>query len=63
MGWMRDPVYSIREAAANNIPKLIEVFGVDWAKQMIIPKVEEMSKNPNYLLRMTTVLALTVIYF
>ncbi|KAI8901382.1 armadillo-type protein [Globomyces pollinis-pini] len=58
MAWLGDIVFSIREAATNNIKKLIEVFGVEWAKKMIVPKITEMSKNSNHLLRMTTVFAL-----
>ncbi|GAA6027468.1 hypothetical protein NBRC10512_004891 [Rhodotorula toruloides] len=57
MGWLGDPVFSIREAATINLRKLTEVFGVDWAKETIIPKVMEMGHNVNYLYRMTTTMA------
>lgn len=60
MSWLGDIVFSIREAATVNLRKLIEVFGIDWAKSTIIPKILEMSKNPNYLFRMTTASALGV---
>jgi len=60
MGWLGDPVFSIREAATINLRKLTEVFGVEWAKETIIPKVMEMGHNVNYLFRMTTVFAITV---
>lgn len=60
MGWLADHVYSIREAATINLQKLTEVFGVEWARQTIIPKVVAMSTHPSYLFRMTTVLAITV---
>jgi serine/threonine-protein phosphatase 2A regulatory subunit A len=60
MSWLGDVVFSIREAATTNLKKLIEVFGVDWAKTSLIPKIVEMSKNPNYLFRMTTVFAIGV---
>lgn len=60
MSWLGDVVFSIRESATNNLKKLIEVFGVDWAKSSLIPKIVEMSKNPNYLFRMTTVFAIGV---
>jgi serine/threonine-protein phosphatase 2A regulatory subunit A len=60
MSWLGDVVYSIREAATTNLRKLIEVFGVDWAKTALIPKIVEMSKNPNYIYRMTTVFAIGV---
>ncbi|KAG0666083.1 hypothetical protein C6P46_005434 [Rhodotorula mucilaginosa] len=59
MGWLGDPVFSIREAATINLRKLTEVFGVEWAKETIIPKVMEMGQNVNYLHRMTTVFAIT----
>lgn len=32
-------VYSIRDAAANNVKRLAEEFGPDWAMQHIIPQV------------------------
>lgn len=32
-------VYSIRDAAANNLKRLAEEFGPDWAMQHIVPQV------------------------
>ena len=32
-------VYSIREAAANNLKRLAEEFGSEWAMQHIVPQV------------------------
>jgi len=61
MSWLGDNVFSIREAATVNLRKLTEVFGVDWAKVMIVPRIVEMASNTNYLHRMTTVLAITTI--
>jgi len=60
MSWLGDTVYSIREAATVNLKKLTDVFGVDWAKVAIVPKVMGMGSHPNYLFRMTTVQAITV---
>lgn len=60
MSWLGDNVYSIREAATVNLKKLTEVFGVEWAKIQIVPKVVGMGQHPNYLLRMTTVQAISV---
>ncbi|RIB23797.1 armadillo-type protein [Gigaspora rosea] len=59
MSWLGDNVYSIREAATINLKKLTEVFGVEWAKTTIIPKILEMGTNQNYLYRMTTIFAIT----
>jgi serine/threonine-protein phosphatase 2A regulatory subunit A len=60
MSWLGDTVFSIREAATVNLKKLTDVFGVEWARQTIIPKVLQMGVHPNYLYRMTTIFAITV---
>lgn len=60
MSWLGDTVYSIREAATVNLKNLTEVFGVEWSKVAIVPKVMGMGQHPNYLYRMTTVQAITV---
>lgn len=60
MSWLGDTVFSIREAATQNLKKLTEVFGVEWARQTIIPKVMAMGNQTNYLYRMTTCTAITV---
>jgi len=36
-----------------SIKKLVETFGIEWAKDVIIPSVLEMAKVANYLKRMT----------
>lgn len=59
MAWLGDTVFSIREAATINLKKLTDVFGVEWAKSAIIPKVLGMGEHPNYLYRMTTIFAIT----
>ncbi|WWC86433.1 uncharacterized protein L201_001310 [Kwoniella dendrophila CBS 6074] len=59
MSWLGDTVFSIREAATINLKKLTDVFGVEWAKTTIIPKVLEMGDHQNYLYRMTTIFAIT----
>ncbi|PWN45150.1 ARM repeat-containing protein [Ceraceosorus guamensis] len=59
MSWLGDTVFSIREAATVNLKKLTDVFGVEWARQTIIPKVLQMGVHPNYLYRMTTIFAIT----
>jgi len=59
MSWLGDNVYSIREAATVNLKRLTEVFGVEWARNAIVPKVLQMGGHPNYLYRMTTIFAIT----
>ncbi len=60
MTWLIDHVYAIREAATNNLKKLVEQFGTDWAQQTIIPKVLAMSRDQNYLHRMTCLFCINV---
>lgn len=60
MSWLRDLVFSIREAATINLMKLTEVFGPEWAISAIVPEVMKMTTDENYLHRMTTIFALTV---
>ena len=45
-------VFAIREAATNNLKKLVEKFGHEWAQNTIIPKVINMARDQNYLIRM-----------
>ncbi|KAJ3786653.1 Ser/Thr protein phosphatase 2A regulatory subunit A [Lentinula aff. detonsa] len=61
MSWLGDTVYSIREAATINLKNLTDVFGVEWSQSAIVPKVMGMGQHPNYLFRMTTVQAITII--
>ena len=46
-------VYSIRDAAANNVKRLEEEFGPEWAMQHIIPQVLAWlptKKQTNYMI-------------
>ncbi len=61
MTWLIDHVYAIREAATNNLKKLVEQFGTDWAQQTIIPKVLAMARDQNYLHRMTCLFCVNVL--
>lgn len=57
-------VYAIREAATNNLKKLVEKFGHEWAQNTIIPKVLNMARDQNYLIRMTCLFCINVsLYF
>ncbi|KAK6127711.1 hypothetical protein DH2020_038551 [Rehmannia glutinosa] len=54
-------VYSIREAAANNVKRLAEEFGPEWAMHHIIPQVLEMINDSHYLYRMTILNAISLL--
>ncbi|KAI9276001.1 armadillo-type protein [Sporodiniella umbellata] len=61
LSWLGDTVFSIRDAATSNLKKLVDVFGCDWAKESILPRIIETAQNENYLYRMTTLFTLTTI--
>jgi len=61
MTWLIDHVFAIREAATNNLKKLVEKFGTEWAQQTVIPKVVAMSRDQNYLHRMTCLFCINVL--
>jgi serine/threonine-protein phosphatase 2A regulatory subunit A len=37
--WLEDQVYSIREAATQNLQQLAQECGSDWAKEHLVPQV------------------------
>jgi len=61
MQWLVDHVFAIREAATTNLKKLVEKFGTDWAQMTVIPKVLSMSRDTNYLHRMTCLFCINVL--
>ncbi|KAF4696506.1 hypothetical protein FOZ60_000194 [Perkinsus olseni] len=56
MRWLCDPVYSVRVAATENLANLSVAMGTSWAIDNIIPHLQELSKNSNYLYRMTALM-------
>ena len=60
MSWLTDHVFAIREAATNNLKKLVEKFGRDWAQNTVLPKVIQLARDQNYLYRMTCLFAINV---
>ena len=62
ISWLGDCVYSVREAAISNLKALAEVFGLEWAKEHIVPQVLNMyDSSANYLLRMTSLHAIGIL--
>lgn len=53
-------MYAIREAATQNLKRLVEKFGTEWAQSTVIPKVLQMSRDQNYLHRMTCLFSINV---
>lgn len=57
----KNTVYAIREAATQNLKRLVEKFGHEWARETVIPKVLQMSRDQNYLHRMTCLFSINVL--
>jgi len=52
ISWLKDEVHSIREAAAENLKNLADVFGSEWTLQKLIPAIIQAPEG-NYLYRLT----------
>jgi len=50
--WLRDTVFAIRQAAIANLKHLTVIYGEPFSK-IVLPKIANLCKNPNYLHRMT----------
>jgi serine/threonine-protein phosphatase 2A regulatory subunit A len=51
VSWLNDCVFSIREASTHNLKNVTAIFGIPWAKQILLPKVADQSRHRNYLYR------------
>jgi serine/threonine-protein phosphatase 2A regulatory subunit A len=59
--WLVDHVFAVREAATNNLKRLVAIFGSTWARASVVPKVLQMSHDQNYLHRMTCLFCINVL--
>lgn len=50
--WLGDEVFSIREAATENLRELTELFGEEWAKEQLFDNIKKQAHDKGYLLRM-----------
>eukprot|EP01068_Selenidium_serpulae_P006706 Selendium_serpulae@DN4481_c0_g1_i2.p1 len=51
MQGLSDPVWTIRTATAGAIDQLVETVGIEWLSTVIIPHLEELRQNKNYIFR------------
>lgn len=52
-GWLTDSVYAVRTAAVTNLKKLTQRFGDEFTLQHVLPKINSLMQNKNYLHRVT----------
>merc|ERR1719476_1240454 len=55
-GWLLDPVFSVREAAASSVRAISDVLGQPWAEASLIPQLQAMLAERNYLFRISAML-------
>jgi serine/threonine-protein phosphatase 2A regulatory subunit A len=55
MGWLADRVSAIRHTAVTNIIRLTGVYGKDWAKAKVVPRLLELKKSQQYLFRQSAI--------
>ena len=63
LSWLWDTVYSIREAAIQNIKKLTEIFGSNWSRDEIVERLLNFDSElmENFVYRFTVLSALTAL--
>lgn len=58
MVWLGDDVFTVRRAAADNLRRLVLLFGGQWAMEMMMPRIDRLHVHTNYLHRMTALYAM-----
>jgi len=61
LAWFSDSIYSIREAAINNVKQLAVIFGPQWVVRNVLPKLLGLHTDNNYLHRLTPLFAIVVL--
>ena len=57
-GWLKDPVYAVREAALNNLKQLTLFFGEKWMISQVFSSVAALTAEEVYLHRLTPLFAI-----
>lgn len=63
LSWLWDTVFSIRQAAVNNLTKLTNIFGPEWCRDEIISRLLKFDSQllENFIYRFTLLSALTAL--
>jgi serine/threonine-protein phosphatase 2A regulatory subunit A len=60
LAWIKDSIFSIREAALSNFKQLAVIYGMPWALKHVVPKVMWQHQDGNYLHRLTPLFFMVV---
>ena len=58
---MQDSIFTIREAAIENLKELAKIFGAFWASRFAVPKLVALHTDANYLHRQTPLFGMTAL--
>jgi serine/threonine-protein phosphatase 2A regulatory subunit A len=61
ISWLSDQVCAVRMEAAMNLKKLVKLFGDEWSKDQVIPRVERMHVDTSYLKRITALYCVQIV--
>ena len=59
--WLSDEVFQIRKAAADNLFKLSQLFGLAWTSAQIIPAIQKLKTHTKYSQRLTALYIIQVL--
>ena len=62
MKWLVDHVFAIRQAATVTVKKLVVTFGMEWAKEAVIPK-GRITRSPKRILSLRFIVPILMNYF
>jgi serine/threonine-protein phosphatase 2A regulatory subunit A len=57
--WLSDQIFSVRETMAMQLGALVQLFGVDWGGQTLVPVILQFKSNQSYLIRQVTLMCIT----
>jgi serine/threonine-protein phosphatase 2A regulatory subunit A len=59
--WLKDNIYTIRDAALMNLKQLTIIFGAQWTLKHVLPKLLALHTDPNYLHRLTPLFGIAIL--
>ena len=60
VGWLKDDISTIRQAAAENLKELVVTFGAEWAIEYLLPLLGDIMRHKSYLRRLSALQALSL---
>ena len=61
VNWLSDEVFQIRKAAADNLFRLSQQFGIAWTTAQVLPTLQKLKSQPKFSQRLTALYAVQVL--